>query len=127
MLFVFFPHDWSLWVNGQNLVVGQTVEVVHTQVNLFVSLSNLCRELPASLDVLIEVVFPLVLLCEREFYLQLLQFCHDGLEVPLVECLQRRFSCNCLWRESIVSAKVSNEISWSAFTLGKASRFQSSG
>ena len=48
----------------------------------------MCREFLTLCYAIIKVVFPFVLLRERQFYLLLLQLCHKASEVQLVELLQ---------------------------------------
>ena len=50
---------------------------------------DLVGDLAAGVDVLVKVVFPFVLLGEREFYLLLFQLCRELREGQLVEGMQR--------------------------------------
>ena len=69
---------------------SQAIQLIDAEVYFAVGLGYLFRELLAVVAVLVEVVFPFVLLREREVNLLLLQLSHEGLEFHLVECLQRR-------------------------------------
>ena len=73
------------WVGGEDFVVGEAIEVIYSEVYFAVGSGNLVGELVANVGVLAEIVFPLVLLGEGEFYFLFLQLSHKGGEVHLVK------------------------------------------
>ena len=70
-LFVFLSGECGIGIYDEDFIVGEAIELIYQDVDFLVCLHYLMRNIPTRLGVLVEVVFPFILLHQREFYLLL--------------------------------------------------------